>query len=228
MKAGSFNNLIADAFTMPKKTVTVYTRLLKEAQLLTSGKGGRAAPEMSPLDAARITIAVLTTESPSQCVERVKRFGEIEYSPNFRRKVRGYETIKPEQFSKLFEGLTLEEVLAHIFALPSKLGIDGACAWHSENIFHLRISDFEVLAELFQWSMDDGEVVGELVAPFKGKTMVPTSQGFKHVEEYSPIKGGIRTQRSIIGSQFLSIGLALALDDNGNPLRAEKSDEAKK
>jgi len=181
--------------------------------MLTSGARGRNAPEMTPMDAARLTLAILTTESPSQCVERVKRFGQIKYSPGFKKTIRGYETMKPDQFSKLLTGETLEEVLAYIFSLPSILGIEESCKWYDQNLFHLRVSDFEVLAELFQWKMEGREIVGELVIPFKGEVMSLTPNGLEHVEGYTPIKGGVRTERSISGLSFMQIGLGLLNDE---------------
>ncbi len=213
MKSAAFNAVIAKAFTVPLKTVTVYTRLLKEAGLLTTGAGGRNAPEMTPMDAARLTIALLATNSPSQCVERVQRFGKIKYSPKFTSIFRGTEIIQPEQFSQLFKGETLEEVLAYIFSLPGLMGIERSAEWFHENIFHLRVSDFNVLAELFAWKREGGKVVGERVVPFKGATMVQTKDGFLPVAGFTVIKGGIRTERSISGNGFLEIGYALSISD---------------
>jgi hypothetical protein len=80
-------------------------------------------------------------------------------------------------------------------------------------VFHLRVFDFEVLAELFQWKMEGQEITGELVVPFKGKVRVRTAGSFGPVEGFEFIKGGVRTQRSIVGSSFLSIGLGLLADD---------------
>jgi len=205
MKTAALNQLIARVYTTPEKTVTVHARLLKEAGLMSTGARGRNAPEMTPMDAARLTLAILTTDSPSECVERVERFGRIKYSPGFRKSFRGYETMQPHQFEALFKGETLEEVLAYIFSLPAALGVEGSCKWFAENVFHLRVSDFDVLAELFQWKTDGNEVVGELVVPFKGD---PRAEG------YTPIMGGVRSERSIIGLHFLEIGLGLL---EGNP-----------
>lgn len=203
MKASAFNKLIAQAYTIPEKTVVVYARLLKEAGLLTTGARGRNAPDMTPLDAARITIAVLASNGPAQCVERVRRFGQLKYAPDRWPSRRGWEAMQEDRFSELFKGYTLEAVLAHLFSLPATMGIEESCAWFSENDFHLRVFDFEVKAELFQWKMDAGQIVGELIIPFVGD---------RFSAEFTPIKGGIRTERSIIGLKFLEIGMALTLD----------------
>ncbi|NRB17241.1 MAG: hypothetical protein HRU33_06595 [Rhodobacteraceae bacterium] len=209
MKSAEFNEMIASSLTRPVKTITVYARLLKEAGMLTTGGRGRYAPDMTPMDAARMVIANLTTDSPSQCVERVQRFGKIKYSPGFRKTIRGYETIQPELFETMLEGETLEEVLAYIFSLPTVMGIEESCKWYAENEFHLRVYDFEVLAELFMDQWANGEIVGVKVVPFKGKTMERTSDGFRPVKGYTPIKGGVRTERLIASPSFLQIGLIL-------------------
>ena len=205
MKSDAFNQMIATAYTMPKRTVIVYARLLKEAGLLTTGARGRHAPEMTPMDAARMAIAILATESPSQCVERVRRFSQIKYSPNFKKIYRGYDTIQPDHFVHLFKGETLEDVLAYLFGLPATVGVTESCKWFIQNPFHLRVFDFEVLAELFQRKMEGQEIIGELVVPFQGEIFV---------DGFAVIKGGVRTVRSIVGMSFLSIGLGLISDSH--------------
>lgn len=204
MKSAAFNKMIAHALTTPEASVINFARRLKEAGLLTTGARGRNAPEMTPMDAARLTLAILTTDSPLHCIERVLRFGQIKYSPNYKNFYRGHETIKPDDFTRLFQGETLEEVLAYMFGLPASVGIEKSSEWFNRNVFHLRVFDFEVLAELFQLKRDGQDIVGELVVPFKGD---PWS------EEFSVIKGGVSTVRSISGFKFLSIGLGLLLVD---------------
>lgn len=211
MQSGPFIKLIAHTFGLEDKTVAVFARALREAGLLTTGARGVNAPHMTPLDAARMTLAVLTTDSPSECVERVRRFGSVKYSPDFRKSFRGYETIQPEKFHQIFGGTTLEEVLAYVFSLPASLGMEKACEWHELNVFHLRISDFEVLAELYRWKMDGHEIVGEEVVPFKGQVWERHGEGVRPVEGFTVIKGGIRTERSIVAIDFLAIGIGLTL-----------------
>lgn len=219
MKSAAFNQIISATLTTPLTTVTDYARRLKEAGLLSTAPRGAAAPHMTPLDAARLTLAILLTETPAaQCVERVRRFGQIPYSPQFRRIYRGYQTIQPDEFQQIFEGETLEDVLASIFAIPSKDGIEKACAWFSDNVFHLRVSPFEVLAELYSWVMEDGEIVGERVVPFKGKVWADLVEGElpRRVDGWTPIKGGVRREYSITTGSFLEIGIALMPEAEGD------------
>lgn len=211
MKSAAFNKMIANELTVPLNVVTDVTRRLKEADLLSTAPRGAPPPDMTPLDAARVMQAFLTTDRPVECVERVRRFGQIKYSPSFQKRHRGYATIQPEEFSELFEGETFEEVLAYLFSLPAQLGIQGACAWFNRNIFHVRVEPFQVLGELFSSVVEDGEFIGERVVPFKGKVWADRVEGEapRAVEGWTKIKGGVRVQREIIGMKFLSIGIAL-------------------
>lgn len=205
MKSAAFNTMIAQALATPEPSVITYARRLKESGLMATGARGRHAPEMTPLDAARITIAILTTDSPAECAERVRRFGQLRFSPDFKRSQMWLDTITPEHFASLFKGETLEEVLAYLFGLPASIGIEESCKWFDQNVFHLRVHDFDVLAELFQWKMEGSKIAGELVVPFKGS---------RSAEGFTPIKGGVRTERSISSIHFLEIGLGLLHEEN--------------
>lgn len=216
MRSGPFIEAVAHELRLPVSSVRVYARALKEAGLMSSGARGVNGAHMTPLDAARLVIALLATDKPAECVERVQRFGQIKYSPSFRRTIRGYVTIQPDEFAKLFEGETFEEVLAYLFGQPTRLGIERACEWFDQHVFHVRVEPFAVLGELFSPIREDGEITGERVVPFKGKVWADPVKGEKmprHVEGWTIIKGGIRVQREVIGMMFLMIGIALMPED---------------
>lgn len=216
MKSGPFLDLIARALPTPASSVKVYARALKEAGLLTSGPGGINAPHMTPLDAARLVLAILTTNKPAECVERVRRFGPIAYSPGYVSNCVWRETIQPDEFRRIFEGDTLEEVLAYVFGMPARVGIDEACKWSLANVFHLDVYDFEVRAELVAWKMDGGKVLAERIVPFKGAVMVKGEDGkFRHVEGFTPIKASPEGRRRLSTNAFLQIGIGLMADDGG-------------
>ncbi len=208
MRSAAFINAMASAFDVPHKTMVTYTRFLKEAGLLTTGARGVNAPHMTPMDAARVTIALLASDTPGQAVERVRRFGPIPYSPTFKKSLPWYENIGAMRFEAIFEGETLEEVLAFMFGRVAALGVEGAAVWFREHIFHLRINDFHVLAELVSWKKENGVPVGEIVAPFKGD---PWDNS-----QHPKITGHIRTTRETTSFQFLEIGIQLAHEDSEN------------
>lgn len=217
MKSAAFNQMIADTLTMPLSTVTDYARRLKEAGLLSTGARGRHAPEMTPLDAARLVLAILTTDSPAQCVERVQRFGSIPYCPDYRSSCAWRETIQPDEFQRLFVGETAEDVLAGMFGAFERLGIDAACGWFLDNVFHLDVYDFEVRVELVKSVSEGGRIVAEHIVPFKGKRMIQGEDGnFRPVEGFSFIKGGKRARRSMTAGGFQEIGIALTLNEERN------------
>lgn len=149
----------------------------------------------------------------AKCVERVVRFGSLKHSPEYKKAIRGYETAPKEFLENRLQVDTLESTLAYIFSLPNTLGVLEACTWFDENIFHLRINDFDILAELFMVKYESNEQVGEIVIPFKGASMVNAADGWKHIAEYEPIKGGIRTERLITAGAFLQIGIPLAIKE---------------
>lgn len=82
MQPGPFNAFMAQTCAVDEKTVTVFARELKEADLLTSGGRGRSAPHMRPLDAARLLIALMATDRPSEAVASVTRWRAMTLRPN--------------------------------------------------------------------------------------------------------------------------------------------------
>lgn len=77
MKSGPFISLVSDAYGVPEPTVRQYARVLKEAGLFTSGARGVNAPDITPHDAARITIAMLATASPKASPDLVSSCGKF-------------------------------------------------------------------------------------------------------------------------------------------------------
>jgi len=112
MKAGPFNAAVAQAYSVEEKSVVVYARALKEAGLMSTGARGINAPNMRPIDAARITIALLATDNPSRAVERVRRFGAL---PLNKKECIG--ALPAEWFPT--DDLTFENVMVRLFASGS-------------------------------------------------------------------------------------------------------------
>jgi hypothetical protein len=77
MTPGELTKAVAGATLMPEATVTAHARMLREAGLLTTGARGVNAPEMTPLDAARLLLSVMVTERPSRAVDAVRDFGSL-------------------------------------------------------------------------------------------------------------------------------------------------------
>lgn len=109
-----FNSKVSEAYHVEEKTTVHFTRLLKEAGLLTTGARGVNAPDMTPRDAARITIAFLATDMPSRAVAAVEKFGGMIYRPD------ESSPTHPDWLG-IREGATFEEVITRLFeADPSR------------------------------------------------------------------------------------------------------------
>jgi hypothetical protein len=141
MKSKEFNISVSRTFGIPEKTITSYTRFLKEAGLLTTGARGVNAPDMTPLDAARVTIALLTCSRPGQAVERVKQFGKMPCRSDCTPSANGFAIISEKGLKKRFEGETLENVLTFFFDRENAIGLVAAVKWYVSNDFSLEVSD---------------------------------------------------------------------------------------
>jgi hypothetical protein len=69
MRIGPLISLISSTFGVPEATVIVVARALREAGWVTSGARGVNAPHMTARDASRLSLALLTGESPGRVVE---------------------------------------------------------------------------------------------------------------------------------------------------------------
>ncbi|WP_456389599.1 hypothetical protein [Profundibacter sp.] len=108
MKSASFHLTVHEAYRADGRSLTVFLRALKEAGLITSGGRGRHAPHMQPVDAARITIALLATDKPARAVDRLERFGKLTFQSS--------ESKGPFPVALgIEEGATFEEVLTNLF-----------------------------------------------------------------------------------------------------------------
>lgn len=73
--SGEMTRLFSDALGLTEAHVAARYRALRESGLVTKGGRGRFAPTMSPLDAARLLIAVMAAQTISETEASVKIFG---------------------------------------------------------------------------------------------------------------------------------------------------------
>ncbi len=201
--SGELVKMIAVETGYPEPTVAIVARKLREAGLLTKGGRGRSAAHMSPLDAARLVLAFLVTESPGRAVEAVTDFGSM----------RAQRTDQGDRF----EGLDihslygapadpmLEDVIAHIIA---------------------GFSDDEVLDELDKhaYTIANGMayippiIVEVYDTLFSAQVRVGSSQTTFYPDETTRMQWldadkwhrGIRSARSITASELGRIGQFIA------------------
>ena len=141
MKSSAFIKIVADAYQVEVKTVTLYARFMKEAGLITSGARGVNAPHMHPRDAVRLTIALLATGTAAHAVRMYQRFAGMTYQPD--------RSPGPHPASLgVCEGATLELVLLRMFATDVlSEGVEGGnpfeCAPYLELQENRRIATIE-------------------------------------------------------------------------------------
>ncbi|WP_296221349.1 hypothetical protein [uncultured Sphingomonas sp.] len=207
MKAGPFISMLAGVFSVEEKTVFTFHRFLREGGLITTGARGVNAPDMTPLDAARMVIALLACDTPKQGVERVPRFGQLR-PKTFGDSCAWRESFTPDEFASLFPGAeTLEEVLVFIFSRYLDQDSEDASRWFGENVFSLTIRPGDLWAELVQWVYDDpgeaGKIIRERVISFRGDRFDP---------EYPHIPRGLLVERTAAPINLSAVALHLWAD----------------
>ena len=74
---GGLITKIAEATDIAPTTVGLFARALREAGLLTTGGRGSSAPHMQTIDAARLLLAHLASETAETAPRAVRDFGEL-------------------------------------------------------------------------------------------------------------------------------------------------------
>jgi hypothetical protein len=78
MRMGPFISLLSKTYGLPESSVAVVARAMREAGWLTTGARGVNAPEMTVVDAARLTLALLSGETPGKVVEEFEFLRRLE------------------------------------------------------------------------------------------------------------------------------------------------------
>lgn len=69
MRIGPLISVLSSTYGIPEASVVLVARAMREAGWISTGARGVNAPEMTAADAARLTIALLTGETPGKVVE---------------------------------------------------------------------------------------------------------------------------------------------------------------
>ncbi|MCA0850866.1 hypothetical protein [Salipiger thiooxidans] len=108
MKQAQFISLMSDSLGIEEKTLRIVVRTLRLEGLFTTGARGVNAPDMTPLDVARVTIAVVASSSPARAARDVRYFGSLRPFTDSER------TREALAATKLDPDKTLEETLVDV------------------------------------------------------------------------------------------------------------------
>lgn len=188
MKSSAFIKIVADAYRVEEKTVTLYARLMREAGLLTTGSRGINAPHMHPRDAVRLTIALLATSTAAHAVQMYHRFAGMTVQPD--------RSKGPHPVSLgVREGSTLESVLLHMFTTDMfPENVEGGGPW--ECAPYLELQENQRIATIEHLAFVDGKYLhGERDRPGLFFSTRDRSEDLKLKDRRA--HGGILTSRGV-------------------------------
>jgi hypothetical protein len=113
--------LLAAATGISPQTLLVEVRRLGEANQISRGGRGKNAPEMSPLDTARMLIGLLTSERPEDMPKGVRAFGSLRTTAGVW--LHGEptdDTIKLPPYPHSFE-IAIAEIIKRLADLPANV-----------------------------------------------------------------------------------------------------------
>ena len=200
MTPGQLVHAVAIALDVPEETVTQHDRNLVIAGLRTKGGRGRAAPHVTPLDAARVLVATLGSIRAVDSVQVLRAYESMYYKPSDWDEI----TIHGRKEKR--------GPLAQLFS-----------AWI--RAYPLKHNFVEVVAQLIKLASEpiaDLETFAKEFAPYNIACSSDRAS-IKYVEEFFPFRPqpfpnpadergkrryGIRQQRDIPGTAIMLLGRA--------------------
>lgn len=113
VKAAGFIEKMAEVMGLPIETVKVAYRVMRTEGLLTTGARGVNAPEMVPLDAARMLIWGLVSDRPVDAAQVVRDFGAAPFEKTWKRT----DNLSPFDPAIFAEAKTFEQAVALFISL---------------------------------------------------------------------------------------------------------------
>jgi len=185
MQSGPFIAATSAIYKVAAPTVREFARILKANELFSTGARGVNAPHMTPLDAARITLALLGTERPSQAAEVVRKFGAYTFDREMSRCSAREDGGDPEYAPDV------EEVLAAYFSFDHRYGM----------IHEVKIEPSGYWVGIERWG-GSGPTLGETM--FFTPAHQTLDQLKKAEDEIEP-KRGIRRTSSLLGYDMMEL-----------------------
>ena len=161
MKQAQFITLMSESLGVEEKTIRMVVRTLREAGLFTSGARGVNAPDITPLDAVRVVIAVVASTSPSRAVRDVKYFGALK--PDRREEWTDHTVMMGVDPDKTLEQ-TLLDCLENRFPYAAIIG--GYIQLSERGDAHLHLADgWQGYHQREQWQAVKDEYAGSNGGP---------------------------------------------------------------
>ncbi|MDK3019835.1 hypothetical protein [Pseudodonghicola flavimaris] len=115
MRPKAFNIKVQECYRTEGTTLPETLRLLKAAGLMSTGARGVNAPDMTPRDAARLTIALLASSKVVHVVEATKKFCALTVNHSYS------EGMVPSFAKDGEQAETLEDVLTEYFSMQGTI-----------------------------------------------------------------------------------------------------------
>jgi len=216
MTPGQLVNAVSIALDVPEETVVQHDRNLVVAGLRTKGGRGRSAPQVTPLDAARLLVATLASFRTKDSVTTVKQFERAIFEPPDR----------PRYF--LLAGIEMREdadpdaakrIDSAILNLPPTHNLVDALGAIIRDAGR-PIDDFQFFLKRFgklgvSCSSPSGKArIGELTfVGYSAPRETPANLPPELWEERQYYASGIRQERMVSGTAIMLLGAAFR--DNG-------------
>lgn len=188
MQSGPFIISTSQIYGVAAPTVKEFARILKANDLFSTGARGVNAPHMTPLDAARMTLALLGTDRPSQAAEVVRKFGAY----TFDREMSQVSAVQNAEQDPDYSP-DVEEVLEAYFSDDLRYGL----------IIEVRIEPSGYWVEIERFGNGSGVKLGESLYFTPG---YPTLEERQAAEKMIQTKRGIRRTSSLLGIDMMELG----------------------
>ncbi|GGD42486.1 hypothetical protein [Aureimonas glaciei] len=231
VKLAGLISTTATALGIPEATLAIAFRSLRESGLMTTGGRGRAAPDMTYLDQARLVIWALVTDKPAMAEHAAVDFGrlictEIEPAPD-RSPEAGAREINPLQKAYKFEDAVAE--LLRVFSEDTQLEYFQSECFESALGVHLPPCEISVhvssltaimywRGDLYHFSDADQSLLDNVVldafeqdvdaAEMAEKLTALEAENQRYVEKAARYKSNIKITRGIMTNTIDSLATA--------------------
>ena len=223
MTPGQLVSAVSIALDVPHETVVVHDRNLSVAGLRTKGARGRNAPAVTPLDAARLVIAILGSARVVDSVETVRAFERVTFVETI---FTGTQVLAGEKEEYEREK---SSILAVMGLQPEHNFIDGLAGLISGAAAPLENREL-LLQKFAQWKIECQVPGRSFIGPLRYERMMSPAEerefivslknyttGDEYYKNYYRFYFGIRQTRTVHGPAIVLLGHAFR--ENGLPFK---------